>query len=170
MAVGRNLGYRLSIVSLNPSEDPPAVAGGDDDLLINRIGRDQQSWVVTHSDSHMLSQPKSTIKEFLIQKRRHTSTSVHYNVVDRIFLLLFAASAWWHLVGVMLLIMFGLWLPAIMLYLFRLLSQVVRVKRIFKFSEYYQFGFWIPVVDLVYMIYYPLLALFILQKSPARWK
>ena len=168
MALGRNMGFRKSLVRAPMYEDHDLI-GGDDDLFVNRIGKTRITSMVLDPRAHMISPAKETLKSFLHQKRRHVSTSTRYQRMDQIFLFIFAGSTWVQLFGLGLLLICGYWYISLTIYLIRLIGLTYQLN----FSRHqpaFNFGWKLPVVDMLYLIYYPFLTLFMLQKPPQSWK
>jgi cellulose synthase/poly-beta-1,6-N-acetylglucosamine synthase-like glycosyltransferase len=85
MGVGRNLAYRKSLFFENRGfASHYHIASGDDDLLVNEIANGNNTAVEFSKESHTLSIPKTTLKEWLKQKQRHLSAGTHYKVGSRL--------------------------------------------------------------------------------------
>ncbi len=165
MGIGRNLGYRKSLY-VHTDIDLP---GGDDDLLINQIAPSSKGWLVLAPQAAMLSPSPDSWKDFLRSKRRHVSTSIYYRWPDQLQLLVFAASCWIYLVGSLGLLVEGMVMVGLILLLVRYLMIGYRLKRLPNYSDSYLFGPLLPLVDLSLIIYYPILAVFMLWKPPTKW-
>lgn len=93
MGVGRNLSYKKEIFMRNKGFSAiNNIPGGDDDLFINRVANKKNTAIVIDHDSHTLSKPKKTWKEWYTQKTRHYSTAKYYKLKHKFFLGLYAAS------------------------------------------------------------------------------
>ena len=79
MGVGRNLAYKKHLFEANNGfEGHLNVKSGDDDLFVNQVGTATNTSICDHPDSFMYSAPKGSLKTWVRQKRRHVSTSGHY--------------------------------------------------------------------------------------------
>lgn len=79
MGVGRNLAYRREMFFRKKGfASILHLQGGDDDLFVSMNANADNTRVEYNSDSKTLSLPKKSFREWLYQKRRHLSTSVHY--------------------------------------------------------------------------------------------
>ncbi|MCF6365077.1 MAG: glycosyltransferase [Bacteroidales bacterium] len=87
MGVGRNLAYRKSIFfNNNGFESHKHIMSGDDDLLINETANNKNTSIVCEYEGITKSIPKKTLKEFIIQKRRHLSTGFKYKTAHKFLL------------------------------------------------------------------------------------
>lgn len=93
MGVGRNLCYRkaefLDHKGFNGFKD---IAGGDDDLLVNKYGRKSNTAVNIDQEAQTYSIPKTSWGTFLKQKLRHIHVGKQYKTSDKIILGLFSLS------------------------------------------------------------------------------
>ncbi|MGD1958060.1 MAG: glycosyltransferase [Fulvivirga sp.] len=93
MGVGRNLAYKKSLFldskGFNGYQD---IIGGDDDLFIQKNASKQNTTVEIGLDSLTVSRPKTSIKNFFIQKLRHLSVGRHYTFKSKIGLSVWSLS------------------------------------------------------------------------------
>lgn len=169
MALGRNMAYRKELRS-SKVPDHPRLIGGDDDLFINAVGRLHSTAVVLRPEAQMISEAKDAITTFFAQKRRHVSTSLRYSLFDRIYLFLFATSTWTHHILLLVMLWLGLWAPVLLLSLVRLTYLRYRIRQIPDVGSVYQFGWYLWLIDFCYLLYYPLITLFMIQRPPTKWK
>ena len=93
MGVGRNLAYtKSSFFSVNGFVDHMHIRSGDDDLFINQVANKTNTAICYQPDALTTSTPKSTFKEWLLQKRRHISTANYYKNTHKLLLGLFYLS------------------------------------------------------------------------------
>ncbi|WP_226390594.1 glycosyltransferase [Penaeicola halotolerans] len=79
MGVGRNIAYKRSFfISKKGFKGFYHLVGGDDDLFVNRYANAKNTRVVTNPEAMTLSEPKRTLSEYLIQKRRHLHIGKFY--------------------------------------------------------------------------------------------
>lgn len=84
MGVGRNLAYRKSLwFEQNGFIKHIHVPSGDDDLFVNSAAKPGKVGVVAKSTAHTLTESKTSFKDWMIQKRRHYSTSSLYKPLHR---------------------------------------------------------------------------------------
>lgn len=87
MGVGRNLAYRKSLFFKSKGfSSHYHLISGDDDLFVNMLAKRGNTKTEYSIQSHILSIPKSTFKEWIKQKKRHLITGNHYKKRDKILL------------------------------------------------------------------------------------
>jgi glycosyltransferase involved in cell wall biosynthesis len=77
MGVGRNLSYRRSLNHL---------ISGDDDLFVNSNATGKNTSVEFTSGSFTRSVPVKSVREWIVQKKRHLTTAPYYRTGDKILL------------------------------------------------------------------------------------
>ena len=85
MGVGRNLAYEKFLFFNNKGfASHYHLSSGDDDLLVNEIAVKENTAVEISKESHTLSIPKTSFRNWIKQKKRHLSAGVHYKRGSRI--------------------------------------------------------------------------------------
>lgn len=75
---GRNMAYRKELFYQNKGfVDLYHITAGDDDLFINKVVNKTNTVAQTHKESHIVSSPKKTFRNWVLQKRRQ-KTGAHY--------------------------------------------------------------------------------------------
>jgi glycosyltransferase involved in cell wall biosynthesis len=93
MGVGRNLAYTKSeFFRVNGFISHMNVKSGDDDLFINQIANNKNTAICFEKDAITTSIPKTSFKDWLLQKRRHISTAKYYKSRHKSLLGLFYMS------------------------------------------------------------------------------
>jgi len=93
MGVGRNLAYTKStFFSVNGFINHINIRSGDDDLFVNEAANKKNTTICFDADAFTTSKPKKTFKEWMLQKRRHISTAIHYKQRHKFLLGLFYLS------------------------------------------------------------------------------
>ncbi len=171
MGVGRNWAIRRGSYSLDYLASMAHIVGGDDDLMINHIATKTNTINVTLPSSQTLSKPKQSWHEYLVQKTRHLSVGVHYHKKDKTLLGLFTLSflfGW--------IFFFSLLVSAINPYF---ILAAFGLRSLSFYSIFARIGqkfgspinFWaLPVLDLCYSIYYPVVSLRALSTKSIKWK
>jgi len=99
MGVGRNLAYKKEeFFNVNGFISHIQVRSGDDDLFINEAANPKNTAIAYTPESFTISKPKTTYKEWFIQKRRHIATAQYYKTFDKLQLGLFYFSQFFFLV------------------------------------------------------------------------
>jgi glycosyltransferase involved in cell wall biosynthesis len=88
MGVGRNLAYRRSAFFANKGFGIHTnLASGDDDLFVNTNASALNTCVEFSRDTHTRSVPKSSVREWITQKKRHLTTAPYYKLKDKLLLI-----------------------------------------------------------------------------------
>jgi cellulose synthase/poly-beta-1,6-N-acetylglucosamine synthase-like glycosyltransferase len=79
MGVGRNIMYKKEVFNvLNGFENHKHTLSGDDDLFVNNAVKHYKLSLCLERKSFVYSQPKRRLSSWLSQKKRHYTTSYHY--------------------------------------------------------------------------------------------
>ncbi|MBV1887770.1 MAG: glycosyltransferase [Urechidicola sp.] len=93
MGVGRNLAYTKSLFFKNNGfGNHLHIKSGDDDLFVNQNATKENISLCFSENSFTISEPKTTFKDWILQKRRHVSTASHYKPIHQFLLGLFYGS------------------------------------------------------------------------------
>jgi len=87
-ASARNFGFKkTSFEKLNGYANTAETLSGDDDLLLREAVKNRfKIGIIINKDALVLSSAKNNFREYLIQKSRHTKTSIHYLLKHKILL------------------------------------------------------------------------------------
>jgi glycosyltransferase involved in cell wall biosynthesis len=172
MGVGRNLIYAKSLFLLkNDFSNHLDLASGDDDLFVSAVAEKYNTAVLMHPDSFVFSTPKRTWRGYYNQKSRHLSTSTRYKPLHQWLLGLLSLSHYLHyMAGIAVLCCGGSWMFVTSLYLARTLVVAVQSWFILrKFNDTSLFC-WIPLLDLLLLLYYHVFAPIFIIGNPRTWK
>ena len=171
MGVGRNLGYKKSFfLSKKGFSRFLKITGGDDDLFVNMYSTSRNTSVVLHPESVVLSEPKRTFRDFLIQKIRHISVSRFYKLKHKLIIGVFTLSKtlFWVL-GFILIILYNniLWVGIlfsiqllVLLWTYYSFTKLLKVK-------YELWGLWF--MDFMYISYSLLFSLRAFTAKKVKW-
>jgi poly-beta-1,6-N-acetyl-D-glucosamine synthase len=88
MGVGRNLAYRRSLFFANSGYGAHNhLISGDDDLFVNANATKSNTVVDFRKETHTRSVPTTTLKKWMVQKKRHLTTAPYYRLRDQILLI-----------------------------------------------------------------------------------
>lgn len=172
MGVGRNLAYTKSLYkSINGFEGIEHITGGDDDLLVQKMVAHAEVSINIHPESLTYSAPERTWKKYLTQKTRHLSVGKDY---QEKFKQKLSTSAVLHS---------SLWLSFLYLIgfsdtIWRIIvpfALLVLIKGLFFKKIATKIGtplrlIWYPIMDLVYAVFLPLIAIRAMLERNIRWK
>ena len=126
MGVGRNLAYtKTAFFSVNGFSKHMKIKSGDDDLFINQIANRKNTTNCFSKDSFIESSPKTTYRDWILQKRRHISTAVHYKLIHQ------------YLLGLYFFTKLTFWVIAIFLLSFNTYRELVLALIILKITLLY---------------------------------
>ncbi|WP_203257876.1 glycosyltransferase [Hyunsoonleella ulvae] len=105
MGVGRNLAYtKTQFFKVNGFMKHMRIRSGDDDLFVNEAATPDNTSICITASSFTTSKPKTSLKTWFKQKRRHVSTAKHYKLNHKITLgLLYTSSFLFWLLSILLL-------------------------------------------------------------------
>ena len=93
MGVGRNLSYKKEVFIRNKGfSSINQMPSGDDDLFINQVANKHNTAIVIDKDAHTLSEPKTSLHDWMNQKYRHYTTSKYYKLSHATLLAFYAIS------------------------------------------------------------------------------
>jgi len=170
MGVGRNLAYKKSVFLKDSFTNTSHIVGGDDDLLVNKYATPNNTKIIIDSDSQTLSEPKTTWTSYFTQKIRHLSVGSHYRKKDRTRLGLFALSNWfgWILLFILLFNHFDI----------ILILSLFGIRSILFYTIFTRIGlklgvrirpFTLPLIDLLYNLFYLVVGLRVLTAKRIKW-
>jgi cellulose synthase/poly-beta-1,6-N-acetylglucosamine synthase-like glycosyltransferase len=172
MGVGRNMAYRKSLFyRQNGFISHYHVQSGDDDLFINKAATKNNVRIEVQSEAHTISLPKTSLNQWLRQKRRHLLTGGMYKPAHKFALGVFAFSQVVFWVTAICLLVF-LYQPYVVLGLFllRLASQLVITGKVMTKLSENGFLLLVPFFELFLMIVSPLLFVANLMNKPVKWR
>ncbi|MBP4140365.1 glycosyltransferase [Flavobacterium sp. P4023] len=172
MGVGRNLAYKKEeFFNVNGFIDHMRVRSGDDDLFINQAANSKNTTIAYTPESITLSKPKTTYKDWLIQKRRHIATANYYKKFDKFQLGLFYFSQLTFLIlSIVLLAIQFEWIVVLLLIGFRyLITWLVIGFSAGKLKEK-DVVYWYPVIEIV--LIFTQINIFVTNifSKPIHWK
>ena len=138
MGVGRNLAYKKSdFIMAKGFENHSKVISGDDDLFINEIATSQNTAICYAKDSFTASEPKTSFKDWIRQKRRHISTAEHYKKIHKLLLGLFYISQFlfWFLPIILFVLNYKLGFVLVLIFIRLIVWYPVVIKSANKLDE-----------------------------------
>jgi glycosyltransferase involved in cell wall biosynthesis len=170
MGVGRNLSYKKDVFFRNKGFSAiNHVAGGDDDLFINKVATKDNTAVVIDPDTFMLSEPKKTFTEWFRQKSRHYTSAKYYKPRDKLLLSLYSAT---HFLFYPLFIasLFVNWKIALIIFGIRFIVQGYTFQRSMKMLGEEDLFPWWWLLDMWMLGYYIIFSSTLWKKPRKAWK
>jgi len=127
MGVGRNLAYRRSAFFANKGFGIHTnLASGDDDLFVNTNASALNTCVEFSRATHTRSVPKSSVREWITQKKRHLTTAPYYKLKDKLLLITEPlARIIFYSAFIVLLSFSFLWPVVLAIFGIRLITQII---------------------------------------------
>lgn len=172
MGVGRNMAYRKSLFyRQNGFISHYRIQSGDDDLFINKAATSGNTRIEIQPDAHTISFPKTSLDQWLRQKRRHLLTGGYYKPGHKIVLGLFAVTQvlFW---GFALLLFIIWYQPYIVagIVITRLFSQLLITGKVMNKLSEKGFLLLVPFFELFLMVVSPFLAFANMIRKPVKWR
>lgn len=159
MGVGRNIAYTKSLFkSVNGFKSHYAISSGDDDLFVQEVSAKADIGLVIHEDAFMITEPKSSFSEWVLQKTRHFTTSTKYSVIKKILLGIYPSTMIFTLISFVYLVFdldYSIIILAMLVFLFLVKWLVLGLS--FRKLRQNELIKWIPVLDLVYTFLMPVI-------------
>ena len=143
---------------------------GDDDLFINEVANNKNTSTCFTKESFTISEPKTSVKDWVLQKRRHISTATFYKPLHKFLLGLFYSSQllFWCLAIILLIYSFN-WQYVTILITIRLISQYIVIQNSAKKLDEKNLVLVVPLLD--FIVVFTQVCLFItnLFSKPKHW-
>ena len=172
MGVGRNLAYKKSLFFKGKGfASHMHILSGDDDLFVNQNATETNTVIEIHPDAQVWTDPKTTLISYIKQKIRHQGAGKVYKTSHKRMLSVQAGSAILFYTTLFILIgMNAQWWFLLILYIIRIVSQLITYSSIFKRLNYSDLIRWLPVFDFIYYFYILVLSIVTLFKNKVEWK
>ena len=171
MGVGRNLAYTSEeFFAQNGFATHLHIKSGDDDLFVNGAANKYNTALCFSPVGITRSVPKSTLKSWFTQKRRHVSIAGHYKLEDRLMLGLFYSTQFFFWIFFLVLLFGPFWHVAL---------AFLAARWIVQGTVFYNSGKKFGETDLFWL--FPFLELFLISaqlaifianliSKPTHWK
>ncbi|WP_339634429.1 glycosyltransferase [Bizionia echini] len=172
MGVGRNLAYtKDAFFAASGFMKHMHIRSGDDDLFINEIATANNTNICVTKNSFTLSNPKTTFKAWVTQKKRHVTTAEHYKVHHKIVLALFYISQllFW-LSGIVLLSFLFKWEVVLVIMALRFICQFIIVSFISKKLDEQDLLPYLPFLEFFLVVFHLTIFISNLISKPKHWK
>jgi len=172
MGVGRNMAYRKSLFyRQNGFISHYRIQSGDDDLFINKAATKSNTRIEIRSEAHTISAPKSSLSNWLRQKRRHLMTGGYYKPLHKFMLGLFALTqVYFWVSAIVLLVMWYQPYVVLGLIFLRFFSQLFITGKVMQKLSEKGFLLLVPFFELFLMIISSILAFANLLNKPVKWR
>jgi cellulose synthase/poly-beta-1,6-N-acetylglucosamine synthase-like glycosyltransferase len=174
MGVGRNMAYRKSLFYENKGfTSHYNIHSGDDDLFINRTATRKNTRIVADPESFTLSKPKTTFKEWWIQKKRHLSTGRYYQFKHIMILGFYTLSTvlFYTLFGILLSLSLNLTTFAVLsIFILRVVLQLLIFRK--TLVRLHEKGIWmmVPLFEIILILINMALLVSTFMSKEKKWK
>ena len=172
MGVGRNLAYKKEeFFNVNGFIDHMKIRSGDDDLFINQAAKGKNTTICFGKDSFTYSMPKTTYKDWFVQKRRHVATAGFYKSFDKMQLGFFYISQLLFVLLPIILLAFQFqWIIVLSLIAFRYLFTWITLGFSAGKLKEKDVMYWFPIIE-IFLIFTQLNVFFSnIFSKPVHWK
>lgn len=155
MGVGRNLAYTRELFFRNKGfAQHQHILSGDDDLHVNKSATSTNVAIRIQPESFMYTEPKRSYDAWQRQKTRHNSTGKYYKIKDQVLLGGYYSSLLIFYISIvtLLLLQFN-WKWVLGIYAIRLLVQYMVFYGSGKLLRSLSLLWFLPILDLLYLIY-----------------
>ncbi len=171
MGVGRNMAYRKSLfMKVKGFNKFQHLTGGDDDLFVNKYGNRKNTQIAIGQESIVFSLPKTNFIAYFRQKKRHLHIGKYYTPTSRFILglLVLTQLTFWICFTILAIkgtepymVFGGLLFRIVLLY-------AVFIPAAIKLGD--KLNVWLlPVMDLLYAVYYLVFGSITLLSKRVRW-
>ncbi|RBN50216.1 glycosyltransferase [Flavobacterium psychrolimnae] len=172
MGVGRNLAYKKEeFFNVNGFIEHMQIRSGDDDLFVNQAAKAKNTTIAYSPESFTVSKPKTTFKDWWIQKRRHVATANYYKPFDKLQLGAFYCSQLFFILLPIVLLSFQFqWILVLCLIALRyIITWIIIGFSAGKLKEK-DVVYWYPILELV--VLFTQINIFITNtfSKPVHWK
>ena len=172
MGVGRNLSYKKRLFfKSNGFISHYRIKSGDDDLFINRVAKRSNTAIMIHPESYVTSEPKTSLGQWITQKRRHLSTSSYCHPGHKFLLGMYAfGSVSFYALFIILLSLQWSTIPVLSLIVLRLASQYIVFAKCLRRLHEKDLIIFLPFYEIMLILLNGGMMIANLFKKPVRWK
>ncbi len=171
MAVGRNLACTKSaFLKAQSSKIWNELPSGDDDLLVNIIANKHNTALVLSNEAFTYTEAKADFNAWVHQKQRHLSTGKYYNLDTKLLLGMYALSHAIMWISFFLMLFFGNYQIALAVFSIRIVFLLIVFSATTKKINETRLIYFLPIFDLVWMVYNFVFSPFIFLKNKQNWK
>ncbi len=172
MGVGRNMSYKKSLVKgFTGFDKAKNILTGDDDLFVNAVANGGNTELCIDKAAFMWTEPETTLKGWLNQKKRHLRSGFSYKFIHRLLLFMFALSNFaFYATFIALIAKVILLKPILAVFLSLVLLKLIMTFRLYKKLGMENLRFISPILDVTYSGYLLIIFLLLLLKPKDSWK
>lgn len=171
MGVGRNLAYRKKLFyKVKGFASHYHIPSGDDDLFVNEAARGQKTMVMLEKETFTYTKAKDSFRGWWRQKQRHLLTGKRYRLQHKFLLGLYIVGQWLFFAAfITALILQFQWMVVTGLFALRLLIQMLIFNSCFKKLDEKGLLLLAPLLELYFMLFYPVISLARVLRRKTPW-
>lgn len=171
MGIGRNLAYKKELFdSVGGFKSHYGLASGDDDLFVQEAVGKKNYKVNLDPDSFCVSEPPKSYERWFAQKSRHYTTAPHYKVFKKMMLGIYPLSLLLGLISFVSLLCVSSFNGIVFsVFCFVLLMKWLIIGLSFKRLKEHKFIPWIPLWDIFYAIWTPIMYYSLSNAEKNKW-
>ncbi|MFT4664203.1 MAG: glycosyltransferase involved in cell wall biosynthesis [Polaribacter sp.] len=171
MGVGRNLAYKKKLFfEAGGFRSHEHLLSGDDDLFINAAAHTHNTAICIDKQTFMYSEPEENWAAYFRQKSRHLTTGKHYKLTHQAILGTLSFGHILHVLGGFFIIYKFSIIFVMLVYVARMLVVLMIMRPILKKLDEASLWKWIPLLDMVFVIYLLVFAPILLFRKHKQWK
>ncbi len=172
MGVGRNLAYKKSLFFNNKGFAAHMhIPSGDDDLFVNAHAHEGNTAICIHKDAQVWSEPNTSFKAYLRQKKRHFGAGKLYKPKHKFILSAqIIIQFLFYLILVVLLCFKATLYPALGVLGLSIIVRSLVYPRLLKRLSYGDLRWWFPILDMllfIFLVFNGILSIFV---KKVQWK
>lgn len=171
MAIGRNLSYRKSLFLKNKGfTSHYNIPTGDDDLFIAQVANKKNTRIEISPDTKVITKPKTSLGDWFRQKRRHMLSSAHYQAGVRMMFFIYSLSQllFYLSLGFLFFTEIPFYIP-ISIFFFRYIQQLIIYYYSAKRLQETLPLTLIPLFEVFFLTFTPLLVIYNIFAKPPKW-
>jgi len=172
MGVGRNMAYKKSLFFKNRGFAAHMhIPSGDDDLFVNANATANNTEIRIHPDTHIWSEPKTSLIDYLRQKKRHYGAGKLYKTKHRFILSIqFIFQLLFYVFGAASLCFSGTLYYALGIFGFSMLFRTFIYARLLNRLNYGELKWWFPILELIHFLFLMINGIVSIFVKKVQWK
>jgi glycosyltransferase involved in cell wall biosynthesis len=171
MGIGRNMGYTKTVFNnANGFKSHYSLSSGDDDLFIQDAAKKKNYTININPESFCYSNGASTWKKWFKQKSRHYTTADKYRVIKKLMLGIYPLTMLIMTTSFVILLFNSefMWL-SLLIFGFVTIFKWIIIGRAFKKLHESKFIALLPLLDLMYTIFTPIVYYAVDKTDTKKW-
>ena len=171
MGIGRNMAYTKEVFEkVSGFKSHYSLSSGDDDLFIQEAAKKKNYTINIDPESFCHSKPSATWSEWIKQKSRHYTTSERYKVIKKLMLGIYPLSLLIMMISFVTLLFDSnfIWIT-LAIFTFVVIIKWIILGRSFSKLKESKFIALLPLLDLAYAIFTPIMYYAIDKTDKNKW-